>query len=82
VTSLAHLGGLVSGLAFVAPNLDPLVMLATSIAVQITHAIVCRVFAGQSGRNGPRWMLAGLLGGVGAVAVLLYLTERQDRAAR
>jgi hypothetical protein len=81
VETLAHLSGLLSGLAFVAPRLDPTVMLVTSVAVQITHAIVCRVFAGQAGRNGPRWAVAGLVAGVYAVAILLYLTERQPRLA-
>lgn len=77
--TLAHFGGLLTGLGLVAPHLDPTTMLVTSVAVQITHAIVCRVFAGQAGRSGPRWAAAGLVAGVFAVALLLYLTERQPR---
>jgi hypothetical protein len=77
--TLAHLGGLLSGLAFVAPNLEPRVMLATSFAVQLTHAIVCRIFAAQGGRKSTRWAVAGLLCGVATVAVLLYLTAADPR---
>ena len=77
--TLAHLSGLWSGLALVAPNLEPRAMLVTSLAVQLTHAIVCRIFAAQAGRKSTPWAVAGLLGGVATVAVLLYLTAALPR---
>jgi hypothetical protein len=57
-------------------------MLVTAIGIQITHAIICRIFAAQRGRSGTGWMIAGLLAGVLAVAVLLILAERDDRSPR
>lgn len=77
---LASALGTLSGLRFVAPELEstPAVMITTAIAVQITHAIICRFFAAQRGRNGFAWGLAGLLGGVLTVTALLVVIERQQ----
>jgi hypothetical protein len=77
VTFAAVLGTL-SGLRFVAPELEPPVTIATAAAMHLTYAVVCRVFAEQCGRNGTRWGLAGLVGGVPALAALILLISRQD----
>jgi hypothetical protein len=76
VSALAWLLGTLSGLRFVAPDLPADVTVVTAIAMQITHAVICRILAIQNGRNGDRWTIAGLLGGVIATAVLLIANER------
>ena len=75
---IAMLLGSLSGLWFVAPELEPSAEIATSIAMLITYAIICRVVASQQGRDANRWGLAGLLGGVVTTAVLLALTPRTE----
>ena len=67
--------GTVSGLRFVAPELDATVMAGTSIGMLITYAVICRVFAAQTGRAPTRWLIAGLLGGLFATAALLVASE-------
>jgi hypothetical protein len=68
---LAWILGTVSGLRFVAPGLPPDVMIVTAVAMHITHAIICRIFALQSGRDGRTWMIAGFVVGVVATTALL-----------
>lgn len=72
---LAWLLGTLSGLRFVAPDLAPAVMIVTALAMHITHAVICRIFAAQSGRNPRRWAIAGMLGGVLATGTLLIANE-------
>lgn len=81
LATLVLLLGTVSGLRFVAPQLEPVVMAATSGGMLITYAVICRVFAAQSGRPPNPWTIAGLLGGIFAVAALLVLLERDARRA-
>lgn len=81
LTILVTFLGTVSGLRFVAPNLEPAVTAATSGGMLITYAVICRVFAAQSGRPRNPWTLAGLLAGIFATAVLLVLLERDARRA-
>ena len=71
--------GTVSGLRFVAPELDPWIMAGTSIGMLITYAVICRVFAAQTGRAGTPWLIAGLFGGLFATAALLVATELASR---
>jgi len=75
VNGLAWLLGTLSGLRFVAPEISATVTIVTAIAMQITHSVICRIFAVQSGRNGRTWAVAGLLGGVIATTALLVANE-------
>jgi hypothetical protein len=79
VAGLAIFLGTVSGVRFVAPDLEPHVMAATSVGMLITYAVICRVFAIQTGRAPNRWTIAGLLGGFFATAVLLIASEIHPR---
>jgi hypothetical protein len=65
-----------SGLAFVAPNLDAAARVGTSIAILICHAIMCRLFASNNGYPKNLWTALGLVGGLWAVAVLIVLPRR------
>lgn len=65
-----------SGLAFVAPNLDEAARLGTSIVLLICHAIMCRLFASNNGYPKNVWTALGLVGGLWAVAVLIVLPRR------
>jgi hypothetical protein len=76
VVIFASVLGTLSGLRFVAPELSPPMMVATSIAMHVTYAVICRVFAAQCGRSGTRWGVAGLVGGIPTLAVLLVLIGR------
>ena len=68
--------GYVSGVAFVAPTLAPPALLGTALAVQICHAIMCRLFAHNNGYPKNLWTVLGLAAGLWAVAVLILLPRR------
>jgi hypothetical protein len=65
-----------SGLAFVAPNLDAPARLGTSLVLLICHGIMCRLFASNNGYPKNLWTALGLFGGLWAVAVLIVLPRR------
>lgn len=71
--------GLASGVIFVAPDLEPHLMGATSVGMLITYAVICRVFAIQAGRPPNSWTIAGLFGGIFTTVTLLVLTELAAR---
>jgi hypothetical protein len=71
-TALAYL----TGLAFVAPELDLPTLVGTGLALHTCHAIVCRLFARNQGYPPTLWMLLGLVAGLWAVAVLILLPQR------
>lgn len=77
MVTLACVLGTLSGLRFVAPDLEPSVTVATALAMHVTYAVICRVFAAQHGRNGTRWGAAGLVGGVLTLVALLGVIGRQ-----
>lgn len=74
--TLVTLVGYLSGLAFVAPPLEPHVLLGTALALHICDAIMCRLFAQNNGYPQNLWMLLGFIGGLWAVAVLILLPRR------
>jgi preprotein translocase subunit Sec61beta len=69
-----------SGLAFVAPDLDPATIVGTALVVHVCDAIMCRLFAHNNGYPKTLWTLLGFVGGLWAVAVLVLL-PRRDRPA-
>jgi len=75
VNALAWVLGTLSGLRFVAPDLPAEVTVVTALAMHVTHAVICRIFAVQSGRDARVWTVAGLAGGVLATAALLVANE-------
>lgn len=74
--ALANVLGLVSGLRLVYPDLPDDVVVATGVAMHITYAIVCRIFAAQRDRAPLPWLFAGFVTGVIAVVALLVLGDR------
>ena len=68
--------GYASGVALVAPELAAPALLGTALAVQICHAIMCRLIAHNNGYPKNLCTLLGLIGGLWAVAVLLVLPRR------
>jgi len=66
-----------SGLGFVAPHLEPSALLGTGLALQVCHAIMCRLFAHNNGYPKSLWTLLGFAGGVWAVALLILLPNRR-----
>lgn len=75
MNALAWVLGTLSGLRFVAPDLAPEVTVVTALAMHVTHAVICRIFAQQSGRDGRKWTIAGLAFGVLATTALLVANE-------
>lgn len=75
--TIASVLGTISGLRFVSPDLPPDVTVATAVAMHITYAIVCRIFAAQRGRTPGVWLGLGFATGVFAVAALLVLGDRE-----
>ena len=73
--TLAIILGGITGLGLVAPELPPTVTVVTGIAIQITYAVLCRVFASQRNRAPLPWAFLGLLTGVFAVFGLLLLGD-------
>ncbi len=73
--------GALSGLAFVAPELELPARISTSLAMLLTYGIICRIFAKQAGRSAAAWLAAGLLGGVFATALLLFLLGQRRPSA-
>ena len=67
-----------SGLRFVAPDLDGPAVLGTALALHVCEAIVCRLFAHNNGYPKNLWTLLGFIGGLWAVAVLILLPRRPD----
>jgi hypothetical protein len=81
VDTVAMVVGTLTGLVFVAPELEPRVTLMTGVAMQITYAIICRIFAAQRGRAPRAWLVAGFCTGVLAVIALLVLGDRERSSA-
>ncbi len=81
VSGLAWILGTLSGLRFVAPDLPAEVTIVTAIAMHITHAVICRFLAPQGGRDGTRWALYALVGGVITTSVLLVAKELDPETA-
>ena len=70
-----------SGLGFVAPQLDPPALLGTALALHVCDAILCRLFAHNNGYPKNLWTLIGLVAGLWAVAVLIVLPRRDGAEA-
>ncbi len=75
--TLATYLGYASGVALVAPALEPGTMLGTALTVHICHAIVCRLFAHNSGYPKNLWTALGAVAGLCAVAALILLPRRK-----
>jgi len=65
-----------SGLGFVAPDLDPPTLFGTALALHVCDAIMCRLIAYNNGYSKNLWTLLGFIAGLGAVAVLILLPPR------
>lgn len=66
-----------SGLAWVAPEVEPASLLRAVALVHLLDGIMCRVIAGNHGRSRPLAFLLGLGFGVWAVAAYLVLPSRK-----
>lgn len=65
-----------SGLGFIAPDLDTPTILGTALALHTCDAIVCRLIAHNNGYPRNLWTVLGFIGGLWAVAVLFLLPPR------
>jgi hypothetical protein len=70
-----------SGLRFVAPDLDAPALVGTALVVQVCHGIMCRIFAHNNGYPKNTWTALGLIGGLWAVTLLILLPRRGGGAA-
>jgi hypothetical protein len=73
--------GVLSGLAFVQPEipLEPLV--GTMLVVNVCDAIMCRLFARNNGYPKNLWTAIGFVFGIWAVAALIVMPKREKRSA-
>ena len=71
-TALSYL----TGLHFVAPELELPALVGTALALHVCDAIMCRLFAHNNGYPKNLWTLFGLTAGLWAVAVLVLLPRR------
>ena len=74
--SLVGVVSVLSGLAFVAPDLPVPALLGTALGLHICDAILCRLFAHNNGYPKSLWTVLGLIAGLWAVAVLIVLPRR------
>ena len=74
-----HLFGYLSGLLFIKSEMDPVTLVRTAALVHILDAILCRVIAGQSGRQKLPWTVAGLFLGIWALGTLFLLPARKPK---
>jgi len=65
--------GYLSGLYLVNPGMTPSSLFRTASLVHVVDAFLCRLIAGQSGRNKNLWAAAGLILGAWALGFLLLL---------
>jgi hypothetical protein len=72
----SHALAYLSGLAFVAPDLETPALLGTALALHVCDAILCRLFALNNGYPKNLWTLLGFIAGLWAVAVLILLPRR------
>jgi hypothetical protein len=79
VVDFYHLFGYFSGLLFIKSEMDPSTLVRTATLVHLLDAILCRVIAGQSGRQKFLWTAAGLLFGIWAVGTLFLLPAKKPR---
>ena len=75
-TALSYL----TGLRFVAPDLDLPALLGTALALHVCDAIMCRLFAHNNGYPKNLWTALGLVAGLWAVAVLIVLPRRNGES--
>jgi hypothetical protein len=75
-TLLAYL----SGLALVAPDLEPPALVGTALTLHVCHAVLCRLFAHKNGYPTNLWTLLGLIAGLWAVAAIILLPRRGSPA--
>ena len=71
-TALSYL----TGLHFVAPDLELPALLGTALALHTCDAIMCRLFAHNNGYPKNLWTALGLVAGLWAIAVLIVLPRR------
>jgi len=74
--SLQSVLGYVSGLHWVAPNLDLPTLIGTTTALHICDGIMCRLFAHNKGYPKNLSTALGATLGIWAVAVLIALPRR------
>lgn len=72
--------GYFSGLYFIKPDLDALTLIRTAALIHAIDAGLCRVIAGQSGRNRLLWTVAGLFLGIWALGALFLLPSKKGGA--
>ncbi len=71
--------GYFSLLSFIVPDLEGTVLVRTVLIVHICDAVLCHLIAGHSGRDKGRWTVGGLLLGIWALGVLLFLPKWQPK---
>lgn len=73
MSTLTTILGYWTGLAFVAPDLDPATLAGTALVVNTCIGITCATIAPNSGRDPRTWLVVGFLAGVWAVGALTML---------
>ena len=69
-----------TGLRWIDPQLDPQTLVRTALVVHTCDAVLCRLFAHNTGYSKNLWTALGFLFGLWAVAVLLLLPKRSAPA--
>lgn len=76
---LKSLLGVLSGLAFLKPDLPLGTLVPTMIVVNVCDAIMCRLFAHNNGYPKNLWTAIGLVFGLWGVAALIVMPKRERR---
>ena len=73
--------GVLSGLAFLQPEIPLPTLLGTMFVVNVCDAFMCRLFAHNNGYPKNLWTLIGFVFGIWAVAALIVMPKREKRSA-
>jgi hypothetical protein len=70
--------GYFTGLALLAPHMEPATLVRTILVVHTCDSIMCRLFAHNNGYPKNLWTALGFVFGIWAVAVLIVLPRRKS----
>ena len=82
MTTIASLLSIASGFFLMGYHEPPANMIATSIIINLALTPLTAIVAARRGRSAPRWIIAGLLLGAWALAVVMIIPPSRPAPPR
>jgi hypothetical protein len=73
--------GAFSLLSFIKPDLEGAMLVHTVLIVHVCDAVLCRLIATHSGRSRELWTAGGLVLGIWALGILLFLPRPRPKTS-